>query len=459
MRPKANAGIPKDSESPMTEEIDSTIRKDRGNCTESSDLDAPEPVNEISISLLTGGSDRPYVYGLVTSLLPRGVTLDLIGSDELEFPDFRELSGLNFLNLRGSNRRDVSFSRKILRVLVYYAKLVGYTATAKPKIFHILWNNKFEFFDRTLLMLWYRILGKRIVLTVHNVNADRRDSRDSLLNRVTLRIQYRLSHRIFVHTEKMKSELIEQFGVQGASITVIPFGINNAVPKTSLTAGGAKRQLGLCEGERTILFFGRITPYKGLEFLIAAFRQVISVGKNYRLIIAGRPDNCEEYWNTIRQDIQEEVRSGRILLKADFIPDEEAEVYFKGADVLVLPYKDIYQSGVLFTGFNFGLPVLAADVGSLRDDIVEGKTGFAFKPEDPADLARVIEQYFASDLYTDLDSRRREICDYAVERHSWEVVGQMTTNVYAGLLHATSFRKSPDRDAASASLHVKSPSR
>ncbi len=88
----------------------------------------------------------------------------------------------------------------------------------------------------------------------------------------------------------------------------------------------------------------------------------------------------------------------------------------------------------MFLGHSFGLPVLAADVGSLKDDIVEGKTGFVFRPEDPADLARAIEQYFASDLYADLNSRRREIRDYATERHSWEVVGEMTRNVYAGLL-------------------------
>lgn len=442
----------------MTPEKDQKIRQDKGNRPESSDSAASEPVNKIAISLLTGGSDRPYVFGLVMSLLSKGAAIDLIGSDELEFPEFRERTGLNFLNLRGSNRPDVTFLRKMLRVLIYYAKLISYTATSKPKLFHILWNNKFESFDRTLLMFYYRILGKKIVLTVHNVNADKRDSRDSRLNRMTLRVQYQLSHRIFVHTEKMKSELIEQFGVRGASITVIPFGINNAVPNTSLTPGEAKQQLGLCEDQRAILFFGRITPYKGLEYLIAAFRQVASGRKNYRLIIAGRPDNCEQYWETIRQDIDEEVRTGQILLKASFIPDEEAEVYFKAADVLVLPYRDIFQSGVLFTGYNFGLPVLAADVGSLRDEIVEGKTGYVFKPEDPADLARVIGLYFSSDLYADLGNRRREISDYAIERHSWDVVGQMTTSVYAGLLQMTSFRKPLDRDASSASLHVKSPS-
>ena len=64
--------------------------------------------------------------------------------------------------------------------------------------------------------------------------------------------------------------------MQGSRITVIPFGINNAVPNTSLTPGEAKQRLGIRESERTILFFGNITPYKGLEYLIAAFRQILA---------------------------------------------------------------------------------------------------------------------------------------------------------------------------------------
>ena len=75
------------------------------------------------------------------------------------------------------------------------------------------------------------------------------------------------------------------------------------------------------------------------------------------------------------------------MLRAEYIPDDETELYFKAADVLVLPYRHIYQSGVLFLGYSFGLPVLAADVGALKEEIVEGKTGFVFKPEDSVDLA------------------------------------------------------------------------
>lgn len=408
----------------------------------------------ISVALLTGGSDRPYVFGLTTSLMSKGTALDLIGSDELDRPEFHGKPGVNFLNLRGSQRPDASWMSKVARVSMYYAKLIRYAATAKPRIFHILWNNKFESFDRTLLMLYYRILRKRIVLTAHNVNAGRRDSDDTRLNRLTLRIQYRLADHVFVHTEKMKRELIEEFSVHGSRVTVIPFGINNSVPNTRLTTGDARQRLGIRDGERIILFFGRITPYKGLEFLIDAFQQIVTRHGDYRLIIAGRPDNCDEYWRAMREAIREEMQRGRALVRADFVPDDETEVYFKAADVLVLPYRDIYQSGVLFLGHSFGLPVLAADVGSLKDEIVEGKTGFVFRPEDPVDLAKAIERYFASDLYAGLDSRRQEIRDYATKRHSWDVVGRATMNVYADLLRMPSPGESLNRDELSASLDV-----
>ena len=156
-------------------------------------------------------------------------------------------------------------------------------------------------------------------------------------------------------------------------------------------------------------------------------------GTTIWLIIAGKVDRCEEYWSALRENISGN-KHGRIVLRDEFIPDEETEVYFKAADALVLSYRDIYQSGVLVLGHSFGLPVLASDVGSFRDEIVEGKTGFVFRPEDPEDMAVVIERYFASDLYLNLKALRPEIRDYAAARHSWDLVGEKTMSVYASLL-------------------------
>lgn len=395
-------------------------------------------LQEIAAALLTGGGDKPYAFGLATELISKGASLDLIGSDELDCPEFHSNHRVHFLNLRGDQNPNASFLKKMLRLTIYYIRLVLYAAGAKPKIFHILWNNKFELIDRTVLTLYYKCLGKKIVLTVHNVNTRKRDSRDSTTNRLTLQFQYRLASCIFVHTEQMKCELAEEFGVDRSQIKVIPFGINNAVPNTKLTATEARKLLNIPEDKKTILFFGNITPYKGLEFLVSAFKQISAGRDDYRLIIAGRPKNFEAYWAAIRKSLQEEIESGRVLVRAEFIPDEETEVYFKAADVLALPYRQIYQSGVLFLGYSFGLPVLAADVGSLKDEIVSGQTGFVFRSGDSDDLATTIEKYFESDLYSDLCANRQKIRDFATERHSWDLVGQATMNVYADLLQTPS---------------------
>lgn len=405
-----------------------------------SNLTSSHRTREISVALLTGGSDRPYVFGLANELLSKGATLDLIGSDELDDPQVRGKARLNFLKFRGDQNPRAGFLRKAHRICSYYLRLMRYAASAQPKIFHILWNNRFQFFDRTLLMMYYKLLGKQVVMTTHNVNERKRDHNDTRWNRFTLRTQYQLADHIFVHTESMRAELMNEFGVKAARITTIPFGINNAVPHTSLTPGEARRRLGIREGEKTILFFGRITPYKGLEYLIAAFRQVLSGGHgDYRLIIAGKPEEAsEEYLRVIREGMCEDLESKKIMLQAEFIPDEETEIYFKAADVLVLPYRAVYQSGVLFLAYSFGLPVIAADVGSLKEDIVEGRTGFVFRPEDPDDLAAAIERYFASDLYADLTRQRPAILEYAMQRHSWDAVGQAMMSVYARLLQISS---------------------
>jgi glycosyltransferase involved in cell wall biosynthesis len=209
--------------------------------------------------------------------------------------------------------------------------------------------------------------------------------------------------------------------------------------------------MGIRQDEKTILFFGAITPYKGVEYLVAAFRRLLARHDDYRLIIAGRPNNCEEYWRAIQEESREGVQKGRILLRGEYIPDDETELYFKAADVLVLPYRHIYQSGVLCLGYSFGLPVLAADVGSLKDEIVEGQTGFVFKPEDPIDLAKTVERYFASDLFANLDNHRQEIRNFATERHSWDVVGQVTMSVYANQLQSALTGERPNREAMKAS--------
>ena len=385
------------------------------------------------IALLTGGGDKPYALGIAAALTSVGISVDFIGSDDLQVPELLANPRIHFLNLRGDQRSEAGLVTKGLRVFNYYVRLIRYVAKAEPKVFHILWNNKFELFDRTLLMIYYRLMRKRLVFTAHNVNASKRDSNDSWQNRLSLRVQYALSDHIFVHTEGMKADLLSDFGVPKSKVSVIPFGINNTVPNTSLSSAEAKRRLDIGNTDKTILFFGNIAPYKGLEYLTAAFRELSTRDRRYHLIIAGRVKGSQHYWNEIQQTLERNGVGDRVIARVEYVPDEETEVYFKAADVLVLPYTHVFQSGVLFLGYSFGLPAIAADVGNLKEEIIEGETGFVFQPKDSSDLIAKIDRYFHSELFLNLETTRSEIKTYANERYSWNKVAAVTTSVYSRL--------------------------
>ncbi|MGH9484683.1 MAG: hypothetical protein ACRD1F_06475, partial [Terriglobales bacterium] len=92
------------------------------------------------ITLLTGGSERQYSLGMALALAAAGVEIEVIGGDALESPELRSAPGVRFLNLRGEQSAHVGRLTKIRRVLRYYARLLRYAATARPGVFHILWN-------------------------------------------------------------------------------------------------------------------------------------------------------------------------------------------------------------------------------------------------------------------------------------------------------------------------------
>jgi glycosyltransferase involved in cell wall biosynthesis len=353
----------------------------------------------------------------------------------MEKAPFVRSKNVNFYNLRGDQSDNAPIKTKIIRVLKYYFNLIKYTAETESTIFHINWLNKFILFDRIILNIYYKCLGKKIVYTAHDINFSDLVGNSSLFDQLSLAFMYRFVDHIIVHTNKMKSQLIADFNINVNKVTVIPFGINNILPKSELTTAQARRRLHLENEHKVLLFFGNIAPYKGLESLIQALVYLKDWSGDFKLIIAGRvKQNCQRYMEDIERLIEQHDLTENVLKRIEFIPDKDMAAYFKGADVLILPYKNIFQSGLIFTAYSFGLPVVASDVGSLKEDIVEGKTGFVCKPEDPRDLADKIILYFQSDLFENLTATRTEIIKYANEKFSWETSGKRTCDVYKRII-------------------------
>ena len=349
----------------------------------------------LKLSILTGGRDSHYALPLILSLASQPTAIDVIASDEFLTDQMVALPNVAILTFQQPNGPGTPAYKKILRLIATYLRLLAYAVRTESVIFHILWLSRAELIDTILLMPALKLLGKTLIYTAHNVDAGERDGRTSRLRYWTLRRLYRQLDHIFVHTDQMKLQIQEAFGIAGARITVVPFGLNTAVPESGLTRDAAREKLQLDPQEKVALFFGHITAYKGLEYLIEAAAILNKNQPGYvRLIIAGGVKDREaaSYYQTLLASIDRLKLHSSIISHTQFIPDDEMEVYFKAADVCVLPYKTIFQTGVFFLAYRFGLPVVATDVGSIRKDVVVGRTGFICRPEDSHDLAAKLRE-------------------------------------------------------------------
>jgi glycosyltransferase involved in cell wall biosynthesis len=150
----------------------------------------------------------------------------------------------------------------------------------------------------------------------------------------------------------------------------------------------AQRKLGLSMSRKTLLFFGLIRDYKGLDLLIEAFGKLSS---EYQLLIAGEPyGSFEKYEKQIAalpnaQDVHAEAR---------YIKDDEVPLFFSAADVCILPYRSATQSGITSIAYHFNLPMIATNVGGLQESISDGENGVIVAPTADG-IVEGIRRFFA----------------------------------------------------------------
>ncbi len=133
--------------------------------------------------------------------------------------------------------------------------------------------------------------------------------------------------------------------------------------------------------EKVILFFGRIEAYKGLDILIAAFSGLRGNLDDWKLVIAGSGDLPR--WMA-------QVDRSRIEIINTYLADEEVATLMQRAQMVVIPYTEASQSGVIATAYAFGRPVIATDVGGLNEMVLDGKTGILIPPNDADALAQAM---------------------------------------------------------------------
>lgn len=152
----------------------------------------------------------------------------------------------------------------------------------------------------------------------------------------------------------------------------------------------AYEHLGLEVNSDYLLFFGFIRDYKGLDLVLEAMADPRVKELNFKLIVAGEfYTDAQPYWDQItRLGIAD-----KLILKTDFIPDDEVRYYFCAADMVVQPYKHATQSGVTQICYHFDRPMLVTNVGGLPEIVPNGKVGYVVEPNAQAIADAIVDFY------------------------------------------------------------------
>ncbi len=162
----------------------------------------------------------------------------------------------------------------------------------------------------------------------------------------------------------------------------------------------AKQKLNLDIDTKYLLFFGFIRDYKGLDLLLNAFADERLRKFPVKLLIAGEYySSAEPYLELIKQNNLAKL----IELRTEFIPDEEVNLYFSAADMVVQPYKSATQSGVTQIGYHFNKPMLVTNVGGLAEIIPDGKIGYVVEP-DRHKIADALVDFYGNERMTEFEA-------------------------------------------------------
>jgi glycosyltransferase involved in cell wall biosynthesis len=287
----------------------------------------------------------------------------------------------------------------------------------RPNIVHLLSNTT----------LWLNLAAPfwrpiPLVTTVHDLQVHPGDRETSVLPSWATSLIVRQSADIIVHGSRLQRDAVAQFGKAPDRVHVLPHPTIQRYAQLARRQGLARRRDAKAF---TILFFGRIFAYKGLSSLIEAEALLGEGIPNLRVVIAGRGDDP---W-TLRHKMGDPTRYD---IRNRYIDDAEVAQAFLDADLVVLPYTEASQSGVLNVAAAFGKPAVVTDVGELGSTVEEARMGLVVPPDDPAALAQAIRS---------LSERRGLLAEFGLNARTWgngpnspEAVGARAVQLYEDII-------------------------
>jgi glycosyltransferase involved in cell wall biosynthesis len=321
------------------------------------------------------------------SPLPRNGSLAL---QALEWPRHRHLANVTFI-----------------------PRLARMVRQLEPDVVHVL--SEGNLWLNALIPLLRRY---PIITTVHDIEFHPGDHMSRRVPRWSIDLFIRQSDGIIVHGRALRAKACSELPVEADRIFILP---HLPLWKYADIAARLKLRRAPTGDVFNILFFGRIQAYKGLRYLLLAAPQIAAAVPTARIIIAGQGEPVATATTPLPPGVTFDVRNR-------FIPDDEAAALFAAADLLVLPYTEASQSGVLAIAATFALPVVASRVGELGESVGELESGLVVPPGNAEAIARAVIS-----LAGDPERRRqlgRNALRHAEEQRREHAIGKSAVAIY-----------------------------
>jgi glycosyltransferase involved in cell wall biosynthesis len=201
---------------------------------------------------------------------------------------------------------------------------------------------------------------------------------------LTEKLMYSKTKQIILHNETQRKDFIERHHIPPEIVNVIPLGIYDGYLELATRVFHPM--------SNNILFFGRLSSYKGLKVLFDAAVCVSKKVENVTFAVVGKPSQGYEM-----PQIPELAHGGKFVFHLEHVPAAAMGDYFLQAACVVCPYLEATQSGVVLTSYAFNKPVIATRTGGLPEYVLDGQTGLLVEPNDSQGLADAIIQYLNND--------------------------------------------------------------
>lgn len=311
------------------------------------------------------------------------------------------------------------------------AKLLSYTKSMmrilmdarreKPDFIHIQWI-RFWPLDYMILLVLH-LLGIKVVYTAHNVLPHTRHFGDKTM----FRLYYRAVDKIIVHSKRTKQEIIAMTG-NARKTAIIHHGIlNSKVDSTQCEERIRELRKEFCISDNTVVFscLGLQNKYKGTDMVFRAWKASEKINKsNCVLLVVGKNENID--YSVIADRANVHIVDAKVS-------DLDFNAYLRLSSVVLLPYLNISQSGVLFSALQAGIPVLVTDVGGLAEPLEIANVGWNIGQPSLTHLQCAMEKLCSDKPRIDAIRNDTDSFEKVKKAYDWSEISEQTANLYKGL--------------------------